>query len=34
MLDSIIDIKYKDFVDDVIYYNNIIISEWIKKHEK
>ena len=34
LLDSIIDIDYKDFVDKVIYYNANIINEWINKHEK
>jgi len=33
-LDSIIDIQYKDFVKNVIYYNTNVISDWIKKYEE
>jgi phosphopantetheinyl transferase (holo-ACP synthase) len=34
LLDSIIDIDYKNFVDKVISYNTNTINEWIVKHEK
>jgi hypothetical protein len=34
LLDSIIDINYKSFVDKVIYYNTNTINDWISKHEK
>jgi len=32
-LDSIVDIKYKDFVDKVNYYNTNTISKWVKSNE-
>jgi hypothetical protein len=34
LLDSIIDIDYKDFVDKVVSYNTNTINEWISSHEK
>jgi hypothetical protein len=34
LLDSIIDIDYKKFVDKVIYYNTNTINNWIGRHEK
>jgi hypothetical protein len=33
-LASIIDIKYKDFINKVDYYNNNNINEWINRDEK
>jgi hypothetical protein len=34
ILDSVVDIDYKPFVEKVNTYNTDVASEWIKNHEK